>query len=50
MFPKMQPPNSQSHTSPLSTAEKLKDAARSASDLAKSKAKPIYASCQANQS
>jgi len=38
------------HHSLQGKAEKVKDAAKKATDLAKEKARPIYAACQPNQS
>lgn len=50
MFPKVGPHvGATTLPTTVSAATKLKDAAKSASELAKSKASPIYVSCQPSQ-
>ncbi|KAK7793496.1 hypothetical protein R5R35_010164 [Gryllus longicercus] len=49
MFPNISHGDSTALQPPQSKKEALKDAAKKATDLAKSKAGPIYASCQPNQ-
>lgn len=49
MYPNITSSESSNHQQPQSKKEALKDAAKKATDLAKSKAAPIYASCQPNQ-